>query len=1319
METRRDGQTTFPGEDTQSETDSASGSNSTTSPSQTSSKANKSTILPPSVASRASKASWRKGLQVLERRQRERGIVDSSLSIFAEGSTLAHSAAPSNLSNNSMPSNTSLSEVNSQENEHDMQISSASEEEDRPEKEDPVNLFDQLMENLSHPSQILGISTSSSSPLEEESTENESKHAVHLMKNNACTTSKVAGGSFDMIAFHDINSPPTSSELSSSSDLWTADDTFAGRFTSKEDIKKKFQDYMELGGIGASRSWSDKRGGAKARKKKWAKSRTKAIRSFKQSKARLMKGVNVKLPAKAVFGKFKKKTSKAMSETRSHETTPPLQQRMKSALSKTISGVSTKILSKDHRKIAHTDVRSAASSVISADNKEVITLQAYQDPTFSLKAPTKSPSGFGALTKKTIAPWNQYMQRKSLQYRVGTTKAISKLRRSAQKQYEHIGRKQAMSPLAQNVFKEATESTCLVVEKEYQANIDADSAPALIIKDTDGEIETAVQTGLVSQEDSMDTTKTAEKEADFQARDNETNLESIEIARTMTLLSDKTPSEESKDVEASLEGDACWVPKPKQELESYERTEIAIPESSLNDCSHPEKTSNDIAENTEHQPDTTNLSKQPSTSTSEPSDFGAKEKGIDLANEAALEFASLKIVERFNAAKAKDEDTKEYAATAGDGTESVSHVEFIDKLCDKPIEDRVGATPAAECVAASPPNSSWNMRPKRHSWRSKKVPQVVDNKPPVALSEENTRNNSSNEGYNSPRGVLTPSMKSKLAKRLIPNILARTQNSPTASRTIKSSPKFRRDSGDTGGVSPEEPSQVAETSMKPIPDVLPLSKTASAAAASRATGSVHSTGGVPISIAKTTDDSVEMVVHEAGLEDVPSTPVTSELEEPNAVSTDLVTHEKSDEMRGENPETVEQELARPPKGRSSIKLRAMEFLKPKRRFSSQQNTVSGALEESHSDVLERNAETEVHQRAECPQLAELTEEQVGESVPTATAAADASVPKQTADEAETHADQDPKGVDDVQEKDADENEETAENRSRASTRKPEDFLPDLAWLIPAIFCEAGDDHGIPEGWVDRCGASMESNGSFTSSDSSVSWRKDGGGRRRRKKKRIPFLDYDTLKSDSYDNDDDDDGSPVTSPELLLNQILAFNCRYGCDEEGLGIVESSVSSVTSNSTNVDEDSGIQSTTAVEKQPELPVDSSAPKVAKDSVDDAKSAPSQWIEFPERQTRNEKINEEKKTIARRGVKKFLRLVKRKRKVEKGTGDLLTRERNRPQGQFAVHDAAGNEQNEASLISFLSESAVSTNSWTNNSDVFSGVGSGVSPRRKVEPRD
>ena len=85
-----------------------------------------------------------------------------------------------------------------------------------------------------------------------------------------------------------------------------------------------------------------------------------------------------------------------------------------------------------------------------------------------------------------------------------------------------------------------------------------------------------------------------------------------------------------------------------------------------------------------------------------------------------------------------------------------------------------------------------------------------------------------------------------------------------------------------------------------------------------------------------------------------------------------------------------------------------------------------------------------------------------------------------------------------------------------------------------------------------------------------------------------------------------------------------------------------------------------------------------------------------------------------AGRGVGKLFRLIKRKPKNRKHSEKEILSDHDNIAGDATVD----NVQNEASLVSRLSTAGVSAaQSWGNNSDVFSGVVSGISPRRKFEP--
>jgi len=194
-----------------------------------------STFLPPSItATEASRAaSWKKGLDVLERRQKERGIPDTSASLFTDASTCFAPTVLSKISDRSYASATLP----------------GGDEQTTGIKPEQNTLFDQLVANFSHLGEKLGISTSSSTP-SEEGDENEERKIlpVRLMKNNACNATDVPGGSFDMIAFHNLHSLPTDSSLSVTSDS----NSFAKgdcigwhEFSTPSDIKKKFQKYVD------------------------------------------------------------------------------------------------------------------------------------------------------------------------------------------------------------------------------------------------------------------------------------------------------------------------------------------------------------------------------------------------------------------------------------------------------------------------------------------------------------------------------------------------------------------------------------------------------------------------------------------------------------------------------------------------------------------------------------------------------------------------------------------------------------------------------------------------------------------------------------------------------------------------------------------------------------------------------------------------------------------------------------------------------------------------------------------------------------------
>lgn len=402
--------------------------------------------------------------------------------------------------------------------------------------------------------------------------------------------------------------------------------------------------------------------------------------------------------------------------------------------------------------------------------------------------------------------------------------------------------------------------------------------------------------------------------------------------------------------------------------------------------------------------------------------------------------------------------------------------------------------------------------------------------------------------------------------------------------------------------------------------------------------------------------------------------------------------------------------------------------------------VHETIEESQND------ETKVHQQHDDLEPIENSDDDFVES-PDASAAALAAAPSRTvepvakvaevtkvteeAEAAETAgaADKDPSaevesGNDDHKEESAD-FDETAETSPQVASSGKQSEESVFAWLLPFLFCESRNTDELPEGWVAGCDTSMDINNSFT------------------------LLGDETLQINSSSSDTFVEvDSPLISPELLLDQMVSCNCGHGCNEAGLGIMPSDVNSVTTNRTNTDEeDSGdhdgalaaelepapiLEPTPEAKPDPKDPVEASPPVSAAKEKEGKTITPSQWIECPERQTSTKKSKEEKVTKTRRGVQKFLSLVKRKKKKideaadHVGSNVVAIEEREDSnvlpaQGQEAVaRDCAegsgeDGQNNEASLISVLSASAALTNSWTANSDVFAGVASGTAPKRRL----
>lgn len=1326
LETRRDnGLTKSPSEGTRSETESSTNSVLQSNPSQAS------TFFPPSVVSRASKASWRKGLMVLERRQKERGIINPSLSIFTEGSTLAGNTK---FSGTSIASNTYLSAENTK-----------TAPEGTGKRVNPTNLYDQLMEN---PSQILGISTSSSGTLEEDeaSLESAKKGAVRLTKNYACTTTDTAGGSFDMIAFHDIKSPPTASELSQSSECWVDEKKFtdADEFTSTDDMKKKFQSYIELSGLNAkpressngSITWSNKSiGGRNSRRRKWAKSKAKAVRSFRRTKTRLiLKAANLQLSAQVAVEELKKRKQK---EDKADKTTcetnigskPQVQKRMMSALSKkmssvsskalgkNISSVSSKIMSKNHKDKSESAIHSI-EPVASASGNVVITLQAYQDPTNSLKSPAGKPSGVAALTKKKIAPLNKYIQRKSFHCKAGTSKAISKLRQSVKTHYTHFGHKihpeteSAIPPLVEDLKEDAILASLNDDEKEERINDSGasrgeaqNSIPDPMAKETDVEIkdtnehaapenlqedvvepmEAPAQTRLIPPDIALGPMEVDKAEADLRTHGSVNKpVVSLEDTKPLTILADTAPVIGLNHIDSSFKGEAT-VPVAECLCEKDNQNKLNKSEIELSPV-----------EDSELQITAIDLVKQPSTGKPNPTDSVDKSKSDhhEVETKAKIAVAELPDVGGENS----------------NGIEVSEDENSYDELDVIPIDgpnDNQTENITAKALSLSKFSSKMKRISKRHSWHSKKEHHDASKSPSAAPED-------------SP--VCPHSGKSKLAKLSIPKMIPRPKKAHIMSRTTPAAQKLNGGSENTIDEKLQEPSQRKDACARQIPDVLPLKEKYIVSGGSCA-GSQHSAGGVSASIVEMDGENVEMVAEmafEADLDGVHATPVDDDCEDPIASCSQHLAPANPESQQIDLSEGGEQHFSHLQKEKGSITLRAMSFLKSKRRTS------SGAADDSRSNLPRHIDETNTHRSSETPQDSKLTDAEantprtaggkdteaedkaVDVSSAIVTSASALVSPKEETNEMEMHAPQEPrtdasegKGGDSLQKS-------SCSGTEESSAGKPDAFLPRLNWLVPSFFCGANDGNDIPEGWVDGCAGGMDSNGLGSLSSSSTL--SSDVVLRHVKKHDTPCLDGKSMTSLS--------ASDAGSPEVYLSKILSFNCygcEDGCDDGGFDLADS-LSSVTDNSTLVGTivDTIVEHKEVVEKKPELSKTATTkPRKANGEADAKNTAPSQWIEFKERQTETEKVHEEKTATARRGVAKLFRLVKRKQKTGKAA-DPKGGGGSGAEWQRKAHDA-GNGENEASLVSYLSERGVSAvQSWGNNSDVFSGVVSKTSPRHK-----
>ncbi|CAB9499523.1 expressed unknown protein [Seminavis robusta] len=447
-----------PGSDTQTETESdSSATHSTAADGTGNSPANS------SDKSLKQSNSWKSGLRVLERRQKDRGVSDASL----------------DLSNESPP-----------------QTSAPTFEEDVSKVSELGDAINKVLQNISDPDQILGIPVSSSENTdtdqeddqedEEEEQREREKEAdmeevanLEVSKQFARLSSK-KGKSFDMIVFNDVNKARSSQREASMTggtkgsqdggESIKGDNRRNGGYTTAEDLKKKFQDVLaveneteklerhkkakqEVGDQKEAREEAKEEEKERervheltsevtvdppgtrtiesvldsnteqlevvftpssegsvgiSRRNKWSKRKSKVVRTitrYKSSfKARMVKNSHLRLfKVKGTTWIKKRLGRKEAKETSSQ----PLHQRMRASLNVKMPKLSKKRLKQGYRKVANELQVTARRSVRRIPQLNVSTI-----------------------ARRSIAPFSASVVRTARQCKMGASGVISSLRRS-------------------------------------------------------------------------------------------------------------------------------------------------------------------------------------------------------------------------------------------------------------------------------------------------------------------------------------------------------------------------------------------------------------------------------------------------------------------------------------------------------------------------------------------------------------------------------------------------------------------------------------------------------------------------------------------------------------------------------------------------------------------------------------------------------------------------------------------------------------------------------------------------------------------------
>jgi len=1209
--------------------------------------------------------SWIKGLEVLERRQKERGVADASIRTDMTPTMMTNDCGDSRASwtRRSRGTTYTAGENQSKTAEGDDEVtkitSTGTQEVSAAE---PANFLGKMMQNLS-----LGISTSSSTPFSEgeSGSGTEHKEVVNVMKNSACATSRNVGGSFDMIDFTDIKKYESTHESVSSSSEYIPGQV---RYTTPDDLKKKFHSYFDMIKMAGQDQQppavsSDKDEPSvrtSKRRRKWSKRTAKVSRSIKRSKAKLVESMRVQIE-KPVFGKLMRREREKAKDGHPDQTetiAAPMSERKKAITIRKFSRVSTNGLSalslkrwtKNYSKVGN-DIHSTgslASATKASDNVE------RQHLHFK------------------IAPLNRYLRAKSEKYKHRAYNVITHLRRQVEGASD--GHKNCETPEILHLSVEDQEDDVFLAEekekdKEMEVGKDfsLEENMSITTSDSSGNIECLASPLLVADvfadQEEIETSVQikADVPADNDSAKNDVETEILGTKETkdvpaqkliddlegsqVEMSSEEKHAKEEEDIVVDAEDPEHGCPASLEEKNATERAswcEAGVTNSSssklpktaarsMSECEKIAERAQDTLSNLEGGGNTGTKS-APQDGASVQGDLPSKEppssegshSGKDGSkNEEACSASNLKIIQGFNEVSDRVEVEKiKLSSTELDGS-SLPAPESPKEYSERESSDHEDSV-LKKSAHKSPLTVKGGIRKilKHANTRVKKHTSA-------RMATAKTKNCpilSSDDKY---------ATKTLTMRQRAPSLLQKSKKLISPSKPGSSQPLAAESM-----VAPVDPVSRAQTEVQPIPNVLPV-QNAPGSQASPSVGSVSR--GISSAIVATECNNVE-----------------------TAASTS----------------SRPAEVTQPSEAKSIVDEAPLEI----------------SEEDNLPIIAEQQKERDRGQDESSAKETDLLTTEVSLR------------PEMTSAE-------EPFGGPSAEET----NENCTINTQHDTSRC---IFSGVSQLFSSVFHKNDAGAGVENDWVNRCADGFVSDDNYDDDEDSVTGDADstqGSGllNTMMKATHIPFIDDEAILKKSCSDD-----SSVSNP-ALMNQVLACN---GLCADNLDIAESDISSVTTNSggsfdsTIVDKHSG----TAIVVGKKTARAALGTGTRRRKHEESSRLPSEWVEVPNvshtsasnaSHASHVSIKEEIQKKPKRGVKKkLLGLVKRKKRADKERYKKAIDPKQDESKEGVVQSSgvcAKPGVDPYDMISFLSEPSTSSRSWTNNSDVFSGVGSGSRKRR------